>query len=72
MYLSLNTNNELYLGLNNGYSNGNKVFKSSDLGITWQNLTTSALNGEWIENIQVQDGTNGGVYLTSNKTVWLS
>ena len=70
MYLSLSTKNELYLALNNGYNNGNKVFKSTDLGASWQNLSTSALNGEWIENIQVQDGTNGGVYLTSNKTVW--
>ncbi|MFD0962416.1 LamG-like jellyroll fold domain-containing protein [Pseudofulvibacter geojedonensis] len=70
MYLSLNTENELFLALNNGYNNTNKVFKSIDLGATWTNLSTPALDGEWIENIQVQNGTDGGVYLTSNKTIW--
>ncbi len=70
MYLSLNTDNELFLALNNGWNNPNKIFKSTDLGATWINLTTSALNGEWIENVQVQEGTDGGVYLTSNKVIW--
>lgn len=70
MYLSLNTDKELFLALNNGGSNTNKVFKSSDLGASWSNLSMPSLNGHRIENIQVQDGTNGGVYLTSNKIVW--
>ena len=70
MYLSLNTDDELFLALNNGYNNTNKIFKSIDFGNTWTNLTTSALNGEWIENVQVQEGTDGGVYLTSNKVIW--
>jgi photosystem II stability/assembly factor-like uncharacterized protein len=69
MYLSLNTEDELFLALHNG-DNTNKVFKSTDFGNTWINLTTSALDGEYIENIQVQQGTNGGVYLTSNKMIW--
>ncbi|WP_435262282.1 LamG-like jellyroll fold domain-containing protein [Tenacibaculum sp. nBUS_03] len=70
MYLSLNTNDELFLGLNNGFSNSNKIFKSSDWGNSWNNLTTSTLNGEKITNIQVQDGTDGGIYITSNKMIW--
>ena len=69
MYLSLNTEDELFLALHNG-DNTNKVFKSTDFGNTWINLTTSALDGEYIENIQVERGTNGGVYLTSNKMIW--
>ena len=70
MYLSLNTNDELFLGLNNGGNNANKIFKSSDWGSSWNNLTTSALNGEKITNINVQDGTDGGIYITSNKMIW--
>jgi len=70
MYLSLNTDDELFLALNNGYANTNKVFKSDDLGGSWSNLSTPTLDGEWMENVQVQEGTDGGVYLTSNKTIW--
>ena len=70
MYLSLNTDDELFLALNNGYSNTNKIFKSIDFGNTWTNLATSTLDGERIENVQVQEGTDGGVYLTSNKVIW--
>jgi len=70
MYLSLNTDDELFLGLNNGGTSANKIFKSDDLGGSWSNLSTSTLNGETIENIQVQDGTVGGIYLTSNKVIW--
>ncbi|MGB1307484.1 MAG: T9SS type A sorting domain-containing protein [Oceanihabitans sp.] len=70
MGVSLNANNELYLVLNNGGTNTNKVFKSIDLGLNWTNLTTATLDGEITEQVQVQEGTNGGVYLLSNKTVW--
>ncbi len=70
MYISLNTANQLFLALNNGGYSTNKVFRSNDSGNTWVNLSTSALDNESIENIQVQEGTDGGVYLTSNNVVW--
>ena len=70
MYISLNTDDELYLALRNSGTSTDKVFKSTNGGASWTNLSTSTLDGERIENVQVQEGTNGGVYLTSNQTVW--
>ncbi len=70
VYISMNIDMELYMGFNNGGTNINKVFKSTDLGDTWVNLSSSILNGQKIENIQCQEGTDGGVYLTSNSKIW--
>ncbi len=70
MHLSLNTADQLFLALHNGGNSTDKVFRSNDSGNTWVNLTTNALNNERIEYIQVQEGTDGGVYLTSNSVVW--
>ena len=69
MYLSINIEHELFLALRNRWDN-NKVYKSTDLGNSWTNLSTNILDDELIENIQVQEGTNGGVYLTSKNKVW--
>ena len=70
MFIGLNEKNELFLALNNGGSNNQKIYKSSDLGSNWENLTTTALDGERLTNVQVQEGTDGGVYITSNKLIW--
>ena len=68
MHLSLNAENELFLVVEN--HRDNKIFKSSDLGLSWENLTTSALDGVIIRHIHVQDGTNGGVYIASDRNIW--
>ena len=70
MKLSLNTENEIFLSLGNGGNDSNKIFKSDNWGKSWTNLTSSTLNGELILNIQVQDGTDGGIYIASNKMIW--
>ncbi|MGB2272947.1 MAG: VPS10 domain-containing protein [Flavicella sp.] len=70
MFIGLNEDNELFLALNNGGNSNQKIYKSSDLGETWNNLTTISLNGERLTNVQVQEGTDGGVYITSNKLIW--
>jgi len=70
MYLSINIEHELFLALRNGWNNNNKVFKSTDLGNSWTNLSTDIFDGERIVNIQVQEGTDGGVYVTSKNKVW--
>lgn len=60
MYISLNENNNLFVGYGSGI---NKVFKSNDLGKTWINLTTSTISSQEIAGLIVQMGTNDGVYI---------
>ena len=43
--------------------NGSKIFKSTDGGASWTNLTTATLNGTTLSDMTHQLGTNGGVYL---------
>ncbi|MEI7802287.1 MAG: PKD domain-containing protein, partial [Bacteroidota bacterium] len=50
--------------------NGYKVFKTTDGGNSWQNLTTVTLDGEYITCIEHQRGTNGGVYIGTRRTVY--
>lgn len=61
MYISINENNTLFIGFGSG---NNKVYKSSDLGSTWINLTTSTISSQGIVGIAAQMGTNDGVYIT--------
>ena len=70
MYIALNEQHELFLALNVGSNNLNKVFKSDDLGMSWDNISSTALNGERIENLVVQEGTDGGVFLSSLNKIW--
>lgn len=51
-------------------SNGRKIYKSVDGGQSWINLTTPALNGVRIANILAQYGTDGGVYLGTDRGVF--
>ncbi|HHS95942.1 MAG TPA: PKD domain-containing protein, partial [Phaeodactylibacter sp.] len=53
-----------------GYLNGNKVFKSTDGGNNWTNISGSALNGEYLTNILHQKGTDGGVYVATRRAVY--
>jgi len=70
LWITLNIENELYIATTHSGNNTNKIFKSTDFGISWENLTTNKLNGERILNIQVQEGTDGGIYITSKNKVW--
>jgi photosystem II stability/assembly factor-like uncharacterized protein len=60
--LSSSNENELWLGYTSG-SNGNKVYKTTDGGQNWTNITDAGLNGKEIYGMCHQAGTNGGVYL---------
>lgn len=51
-------------------SNGRKIYKTTDGGQSWINLTTPLLNGVRITNIMAQYGTDGGVYLGTNRGVF--
>ncbi|MFN0033409.1 MAG: VPS10 domain-containing protein [Flavobacteriales bacterium] len=44
-------------------TNGNKVYHTTNAGEDWENITTTALNGEEPWAITHQYGTDGGVYL---------
>lgn len=51
-------------------SNGSKIWKSTDGGDSWTNLTTSVLNGYRVSNIMAQYGTDGGIYLGTSGGVF--
>jgi photosystem II stability/assembly factor-like uncharacterized protein len=53
---------DIWLGYTNR-PNGQKIYKSADGGATWQNLTTSMLDGAEIWGVAHQFGTDGGVYV---------
>lgn len=44
-------------------SNNNKVFKSINGGVSWINLTTPTINNYKFDNMVLQQGTLGGIYL---------
>ncbi len=71
MVLAISTEDEnvLWAAYPDG-SNGQKVFMTTNGGQTWQNLTTPALDGESVSYIMHQSGTDGGLYLGTNRTIW--
>ena len=61
--------NELWIAYPSG-ANGNKVFKTSNGGQTWDNWTNSILNNESVQSIAHIAGTDGGIYVATNKAVY--
>ncbi len=61
--------NEVYIAYANDWSDSNKIFKSTDGGNTWHNLTTNTLN-RGIQHIVFQNGTDGGIYAVTYKTIY--
>jgi PKD repeat protein len=49
--------------------NGYKTYFSSNGGASWTNITTAALNGEYITNVEYQRGTDG-VYIGTRRAVY--
>jgi photosystem II stability/assembly factor-like uncharacterized protein len=70
MYISLNTNNELFLALTYGGTDPYKIYKSVNGGASWINLTTARLNGVRLQDVCTQLGTDGGVYVGSGRSFW--
>jgi photosystem II stability/assembly factor-like uncharacterized protein len=70
--LDVHHSDNLWAGIltGNASSNGNKIFKTTDGGANWTNITTAALDNQTIQSIVFQRGTDGGVYLGTNKTVF--
>lgn len=71
MLLSLNpeNENELWLAYPNG-ANGFKVFKTTNSGQSWINLTSSILNNESVQAITTIAGTDGGIYVATNRAIY--
>ena len=61
--------NELWIAYPSG-ANGNKVFKTSNGGQTWDNWTNSILNNESVQSIAHIAGTDGGIYVATNKAMY--
>jgi photosystem II stability/assembly factor-like uncharacterized protein len=57
--------NEVYVCMAQG-SATDKVFRSTDGGSSWTNITGSALNGKAIAYVQYHGGTNSGLYAITN------
>lgn len=70
MFLSLNENDVLFIALFRGGNDANKVFKSTNYGAEWQNLTSPMLDNQTPYYIQAQLGTDDGVYLASNSKIY--
>ncbi len=73
--VSSNDENILWAARTSQYSdspnlNGNQVYKTTDGGQNWTNITTSTIDDEWITNIVHQRGTDGGVYIGTRRAVY--
>lgn len=53
-----------------GSQNGNKVFQSTDGGLTWVNITTSSINTERVVSIFHHYGTDDGLYIGTKRAVY--
>jgi len=51
-------------------SNGQRVYRSVNGGSSWTNLTTATLNGQYPHSLNLIGGTDGGVYLSTNNTIF--
>ncbi|MBI1286809.1 MAG: T9SS type A sorting domain-containing protein [Flavobacteriales bacterium] len=50
--------------------NGQRVYRSVNGGGSWTNLTTSTLDGQAPRSLNLIGGTDGGIYLSTNKTIF--
>jgi photosystem II stability/assembly factor-like uncharacterized protein len=53
-----------------GTQSDNKIFKTSDGGESWDNLTGTALNGQFTTSIAHQRGTDDGLYVGTDFAVY--
>lgn len=67
--VDMTDHNTLWLAYPDG-SNGSKVFRSTNGGLAWTNLTTAVLNNEYANALVAIPHTNGGVYFCSQRTVF--
>lgn len=69
MSLSAVDENVLWVAVSYG-SNGKKIYKTTDGGKSWENLTTPVLDNVRISDVMHAMGTDGGIYLGTNRGVY--
>jgi hypothetical protein len=71
LLIAVNPENEniVWIAYPNG-SNGNKVYESIDGGFTWTNISSPALNNEFLQSLIHIAGTNKGLYVGTSKSVF--
>lgn len=62
--------NEIWAYFAHQSNDGQKVYRSTDGGQSWENKTTPSLDGHRIHSMLYQAGTDGVVYLGTDKTVF--
>lgn len=60
---------EIWVSAING-SNGEKVYRSTDSGDTWTNVTTNQLDGQSISDILYQPGSEGIAYIVTTNGMY--
>ncbi len=70
MALNPEDEDELWVGFSQNNNDGAKIFRTTDGGQSWENLTTATLDGHSIHAIFYQAGTDGAVYLATDKAVF--
>ena len=73
--ISSNDENTIWISRNSMYGSypnydGEKVYKSTDGGMNWVNLTTNTLDDVFPTNIEHQRGSDGGIYLGTRNAVY--
>lgn len=73
--ISSNDENTIWISRNSMYGSypnydGEKVYKSTDGGLNWVNLTTNTLDDVFPTNIEHQRGSDGGIYLGTRNAVY--
>ena len=51
-------------------TDGNKVYRSMNGGVSWTNETSNALDAQNVQDLVAIGGTNGGVYIATGVTVY--
>ncbi len=71
LQISLNPmdDNELWVAAVNG-NDGQKVYRTTDAGNNWMNMTDATLNGDAPRDIHYHGGSGGYVYLATNYGVY--
>lgn len=67
--LSPENHNDVWIAYPSG-PNNQKIYKSTNGGNTWTNLTTTTLNNEYVLYIVNIGGTSNGIYLFSERSVF--